>query len=59
MDPNEAIRLATIALSATLALIAKIKATHGLTDEQVMSAAQAENDSTRTAIAGYLAGIPS
>lgn len=58
MDPNEIIQLASLAISAALQIIGKLKSAHGLSDDDVMSAAQAEDAAAGVAISGYLASLP-
>lgn len=58
VDAEEIIQLATVGISALLQVVGKIKATSGMTDDQIMAAAQAANDAAGDAIKGYLAALP-
>jgi hypothetical protein len=53
----EIIQLASVAVDNILGLIAKVKSSAGLTDDEVMAEFQQHSAATQQAIAGYLAGL--
>lgn len=57
MDPNVYVNLGLTILNNALQLIAKLKADAGLTDDQILAAAQQANADNAAQIAKLLAGL--
>lgn len=57
MDANQIIELATDGIEAALKIIASVKAQSGMSDDEIIAAAQTENDASKAAITNYLAAL--
>jgi hypothetical protein len=59
MDPVAILNLALIALDGVLSIIARLKGQGGLTDDQILAAAQAQTGANAAQIQQLLANLPS